>query len=289
MWKADGRWPVRAWIAASPKRSRIAARLGRRPVVAVDQAGRDGLAAPVDEDDRRALAGQPDRPDVRGPAAPAVDAPDEVAERADRRRAPRPAVLLGPARSCGAPGRVGPAGLAAGAARRGRTRRPARRTCRRRSRASSPGRTAPAATAQPRTSWCAGDLAPLEGDQGAVEDARSRSRDPGLIAIVRPSRRIPPDSWMWPCSPSRGWTSSIEVADGGAADRGELDLAGRGLDAQVRVEHRRLVEAGPVRRDVDVDDRPLGSPELAGRARASVAASCSSVISRWLCQGVMLE
>src|SRR5438034_1045869 len=33
--------------------------------------------------------------------------------------------------------------------------------------------------------------------------------EPTLIAVVRPIVTEPPDSWMWPCRVSSGWTFSI--------------------------------------------------------------------------------
>ena len=97
MWNPDGTWPVRAWIA--PRRAFAdVLGLGRGPVVAVDQPGADRPAAPVDE--VRPVGHWPVSPIARTspgrPRRPPRDA-DEVAQRADRGRAPGPAVLLGPA------------------------------------------------------------------------------------------------------------------------------------------------------------------------------------------------
>ncbi len=191
MWKPDGRWPVRRWIASSPNRSRSASASRRGPVVAVDQPGRDGLAAPVDEDDRRALPGQPDRPDLRGPA--------EAAGRhatGRGRRAPRspPSATPGrPARpsppAASGSGRDG--GPRAGAARRGRTPPPGRRTSRRRSRRGArPAR--PPRHRSAADELVGRDLVPLEGDQGAVED-------PGPVVAARVDRDRPAE----PADPAR--------------------------------------------------------------------------------------
>ena len=85
--------------------------LAVRPVVAVDQPRRDGLAAAVDEDDRRALAGEAHCQDLVGPPeAASCQAIDEVGQRADRGRPPGAPVLLGPALARRA-GRVAAAGL----------------------------------------------------------------------------------------------------------------------------------------------------------------------------------
>ncbi len=52
--------------------------------------------------------------------------------------------------------------------------------------------------------------------------------------------------------------SHLEIAHGGAARRCELDLPERGLDAQLGVQHRRVVEAAAERRYMDVHDGPGG-------------------------------
>ena len=109
---ADGRWPVRAWIASSPNRSRSASRLAPWPGCR----GRSARRRRARRADRRGRptgtarsARSPGRPPA-SPMPPAAHAPDQVGERRERRRPPRPAVLLRPARPRRA-GRVGAAGL----------------------------------------------------------------------------------------------------------------------------------------------------------------------------------
>ena len=84
------------------------------------------------------------------------------------------------------------------------------------------------------------------------------------MTIVRPSRRIPPDSWMWPCNPSSGCTWS-------SASRTAVEPTGANLTwpmeawtVRFGIEHRGLVEADAVGRDVDVEDRAFRRLELGG-------------------------
>ena len=63
---------------------------------------------------------------------------------------------------------------------------------------------------------------------------------PGLMQSVSPMRACPRASWMWPCSESAGWVSSIAVRT--AFEPTRLGSMAAVLRCQVLVQAGRVVE-----------------------------------------------
>ena len=176
------------------------ARLLERAVVAIDEPSPDRTLRSVERDERRALAGQADGMD----AAPRTQPSDELTQGRQRRRPPSGGVLLRPAgpgdvRRVRAPDLESTLALevecrrsGAGCANVDRDERILPRAIARSRLGALQGR-----AVHPRTSWWAAILSRSSVTNAPLSAPVEKSL-PGLMASVRPRRRMPVDSWICP-------------------------------------------------------------------------------------------
>ena len=131
----------------------------------------------------------------------------------------------------------------------------------------------------PRTSWWAETLS-------FSSVIRAPFRVPGGVVAAGIDGDRPPDAPYArrlvdvPVQSEQRLALGQEVADRRAADRRHLDLAQDLLDLELVVEDRGVVELGVERRDVNVDDRPLGMGQPGLAILSSEAAMSGSSCSR---------